>query len=45
MKKLFFVALVMATLAAWGPMAVGWNAEAEADSWTRLADFFRAHLG
>ena len=36
---------VMATLAAWGPMAVGWNAEAEADSWTRLADFFRAHLG
>lgn len=36
---------VMATLAAWGPMAAGWNAEAEADSWTRLADFFRAHLG
>ena len=36
---------VMATLAAWGPMAVGWNAEAEADSWRRLAEFFRAHLG
>ena len=36
---------VMATLAAWGPMAAGWNAEAEADSWTRLAGFFRAHLG
>jgi carboxymethylenebutenolidase len=36
---------VMATLAAWGPMAAGWNAEAEADSWRRLAEFFRAHLG
>jgi len=36
---------VVATLAAWGPMAVGWNAEAEGDSWRRLGAFFRSHLG
>jgi len=35
----------MATLAAWGPMAVGFNAEAEADSWRRIETFFRTHLG
>lgn len=36
---------LMATLPAWGPMAVGFNAEAEADSWARMAAFFREHLG
>ena len=35
----------MATLAAWGPMAVGFNAGAEADSWRRIEAFFRTHLG
>ena len=35
----------MATLAAWGPMAVGFNADAEADSWRRIEAFFRTHLG
>src|SRR3989442_10889672 len=35
----------MATLAAWGPMAVGFNAGAEADSWRRIEAFFRAQLG
>jgi len=36
---------VLATLAAHGPMAVGFDAEAEADSWARVEAFFRAHLG
>jgi carboxymethylenebutenolidase len=36
---------LMATLAAWGPMAVGFDAEAEADSWKRIEAFFRTHLG
>jgi len=36
---------LLATLAAHGPMAVGFDAEAEADSWTRVETFFRAHLG
>jgi carboxymethylenebutenolidase len=36
---------LLATLAAWGPMKVGWNAVAEADSWSRLEAFFREHLG
>ena len=36
---------LMATLAAWGPMAVGFNPEAEADSWRRIEAFFRTHLG
>jgi carboxymethylenebutenolidase len=36
---------VMATIAAWGPMKVGWSAAAEADSWERMAAFLRAHLG
>ena len=36
---------LMATLGAWGPMAVGFNAEAEADSWKRMEAFFRTHLG
>jgi carboxymethylenebutenolidase len=35
---------VMATLGAWGPMAAGFNAEAEADSWRRLEAFFGEHL-
>jgi len=35
----------MATLGAWGPMAAGFDARAEADSWTRVEAFFRAHLG
>jgi len=34
-----------ATLGAWGPMAVGFDPAAEADSWARLAAFFRRHLG
>jgi carboxymethylenebutenolidase len=36
---------VMATLGAWGPMAVGYDPKAEADSWARMAAFFRTHLG
>ena len=36
---------LMATLGAWGPMKVGFNAAAEADSWARIERFFRAHLG
>lgn len=36
---------VFATLSAYGPMAVGFDAHAEADSWTRMAAFFREHLG
>ena len=36
---------LLATLAAHGPMAVGFDAEAEADSWARMEAFFRAHLG
>jgi carboxymethylenebutenolidase len=36
---------VMATLGAWGPMKVGWDPEAEADSWRRMETFFRTHLG
>ena len=36
---------LLATLAAYGPMAVGFDAEAEADSWARIEAFFRAHLG
>jgi carboxymethylenebutenolidase len=36
---------VLATLSAWGPMKVGWNAAAEADSWRRVESFFREHLG
>jgi carboxymethylenebutenolidase len=36
---------LMATLGAWGPMAAGFHAGAEADSWTRIERFFRAHLG
>jgi carboxymethylenebutenolidase len=36
---------LMATLNAWGPMAVGFNPGAEADSWVRLERFFRIHLG
>ena len=35
----------MATLGAWGPMAAGFNADAEADSWRRIEAFFRTHLG
>jgi len=36
---------LFATLAARGPMAAGFDAEAEADSWARIERFFRAHLG
>jgi len=36
---------VMATIGAWGPMAVGYNADAEGDSWRRIEAFFRTHLG
>jgi carboxymethylenebutenolidase len=35
---------VMTTLGAWGPMAAGFDAEAEADSWRRLEAFFGEHL-
>ena len=36
----------LATIAAYGPMAVGFDAaEAEADSWARMVAFFRTHLG
>jgi carboxymethylenebutenolidase len=36
---------VMTTLGAWGPMAAGFDADAEADSWRRIGAFFSAHLG
>jgi len=36
---------LMATIAAWGPMKVGFNPVAEADSWARIEKFFAAHLG
>jgi len=36
---------LLATLAAWGPMKVGWNRDAEEDSWRRVEALFRAHLG
>jgi len=36
---------LLATLGAWGPMAVGFDAAAEADSWARVEAFFRTHLG
>jgi carboxymethylenebutenolidase len=36
---------LMATLGAWGPMAVGFDPQAEADSWMRIERFFRTHLG
>ena len=36
---------LMATLGAWGPMAVGFDPQAEADSWMRIEQFFRMHLG
>ena len=36
---------LLATLAAWGPMAVGFDAAAEADSWKRMESFFQTHLG
>jgi len=36
---------VMATLGAWGPMAVGYDPQAEADSWQRMKAFFQRHLG
>jgi len=36
---------VMATLGAWGPMAVGFDPQAEADSWQRMKTFFQRHLG
>jgi carboxymethylenebutenolidase len=36
---------VMTTLGAWGPMAAGFDADAEVDSWRRIVAFFGAHLG
>jgi carboxymethylenebutenolidase len=36
---------VFATLGAYGPMKVGFEPEAEADSWARMEAFFRRHLG
>ena len=36
---------LFARLSAHGPMAVGFNAEAEGDSWARMEAFFRTHLG
>ena len=36
---------LMATLGAWGPMAAGFDPEAEADSWRRVESFLRTHLG
>jgi carboxymethylenebutenolidase len=36
---------LMAALGAWGPMAAGFHAAAEAESWRRLEAFFRTHLG
>lgn len=35
---------VLTTVAAWGPMAAGFDADAEADSWRRLEAFFAEHL-
>jgi carboxymethylenebutenolidase len=35
---------VLATMAAWGPMRVGYNAAAAEDSWTRIEAFFAKHL-
>ncbi|HZR83581.1 MAG TPA: dienelactone hydrolase family protein [Candidatus Binatia bacterium] len=36
---------VLATLAAWGPMRVGYSAECAEDAWKRVAAFFGKHLG
>jgi carboxymethylenebutenolidase len=36
---------VLTTLGAWGPMAAGFDPEAEADSWRRIEAFFGEHLG
>ncbi len=36
---------LMATLAGWGPMKVGYDPRAEGDSWRRIESFFRTHLG
>jgi carboxymethylenebutenolidase len=35
----------MTTLGAWGPMAAGFDPDAEADSWRRIEAFYREHLG
>jgi carboxymethylenebutenolidase len=35
---------VMTTLGAWGPMAAGFDPQAEADSWRRIEAFFGEHL-
>ncbi len=36
---------VLPTLARWGPMRVGYDAEASEDSWKRIEAFFARHLG
>jgi carboxymethylenebutenolidase len=35
---------VLATMAAWGPMRVGYNPAAAEDSWARIEAFFARHL-
>jgi carboxymethylenebutenolidase len=35
---------VLTTIGAWGPMAAGFDAAAEADSWRRIEAFFGTHL-
>jgi len=35
---------LLATVSAWGPMAVGYDPAAEADTWARIAAFFARHL-
>lgn len=35
---------LLATLSAYGPMKVGYNAAAADDSWKRIGEFFRQHL-
>lgn len=36
---------VLATVAAWGPMKIGYNPAAADDSWKRIETFFGRHLG
>ncbi len=36
---------LMAKASSWGPMKVGYNAEAAEDSWRRIEGFFAEHLG
>ncbi len=36
---------LLAKVSSWGPMKVGYNAEAAEDSWRRIEAFFAEHLG